>query len=79
MYDSWDTELNRQNFFSFWTNFYSFTAPPTPPTQQPKELNFWKNEKKTKKTNARGIIILHKCTINDKHMIYGSWYINCNR
>ena len=49
MYDSWDTELNRQNFFSFWTNFYSFTAPPTPPTQQPKELNFWKNEKKKQK------------------------------
>ena len=29
---------------------------------------FWKNEK------ASGdIIILHMCTINDNHMMYGSW------
>ena len=25
------------------------------------------------------IFILHKCTINDNHLIYGSWDINCNR
>ena len=55
--------------------FYCSPQPPTtPPTQQPKELKFWK-----KKKNATGIIILHKCTINDKHMIYGSWDINCNK
>ena len=34
--------------------------------------------KKLKKT-PRDIIILHKCTINDNHMIYGFWDINCNR
>ena len=39
-----------------------------------------KNEKKkTKKNPTRDIIILHMCTINDNHMIYGSWDINCNR
>ena len=31
------------------------------------------------KQNPRHIIILHKCTINDNHLIYGSWDINCNR
>ena len=25
------------------------------------------------------IIILHKCTLNDSHMIYGSWDMNCDR
>ena len=25
------------------------------------------------------IIILHKCTSNDNHMIYGSWDMNCDR
>ena len=29
--------------------------------------------------STRYIIILHKFTINDNHMIYGSWDINCNR
>ena len=29
--------------------------------------------------SARDIIVLHKCIINDNHMIYGSWDINCNR
>ena len=32
---------------------------------------------KWKKT-PRDIIILHKCTIIDNHMIYHSWDINCN-
>ena len=45
-----------------------------PTTQRIKILKKWE-----KKKNATGIIILHKCTINDKHMIYGSWDINCNK
>ena len=27
MYSSWDTEWDRQNFLSFWTNLFLFTAP----------------------------------------------------
>ena len=35
------------------------------------------NCEKLKKTPG-DIIILHKCTIKDNHMIYGSWYMKCN-
>ena len=71
MYDSWDMERNRHIFFSFWTIFCPFTPPPLI-TQRIKILKKWK------KKPARDIIILHKCTINDNHMIYGSWDVNCN-
>ena len=60
MYGSWDMEHDRQNFLSFWTVF----CPLLP--WQPKESKFWKMKK-----TARDIIILHKCTINDNHMMYG--------
>ena len=70
MYDSWDMECDRQNFFSFWTIFCSFTSP----LNNPKSQNFEKM-----KHIPRDIIILHKCTINDNHVIYGSCDINCNR
>ena len=50
-----------------------YPSPPVPPTKQPKQSKFWKMKK-----NPRDII-LHKCTINDNHMMYGSWDINCNR
>ena len=36
------------------------------------------NCEKLKKTPGE-IIILHKCTIKDNHMIYGSWDMTCNR
>ena len=44
MYDSWDMEHDRQNFFSFWTIFYPFTPPPlsTLITQRIKILKKWK-------------------------------------
>ena len=70
IYDSWDMERDRQNFFSFWTTFCPFTPPPI---NNPKNHNFEKMKKK-----PRDIIILHKCIINDNHMMYGSWNINCN-
>ena len=63
-YGSWDREGDGQNFLSFWTLFSPFTSPLT--TQK---IKFWKKEKKT----AEGIIILHMCTINENHMMYGSW------
>ena len=60
MYGSSDMECSRANFLSFWTVFCLFT-PLT--TQKIKIL---------KKTPA-DIIILHRCTINENHMMYGSW------
>ena len=52
----------------------SFTFPPTPSVTTPEN----KNLKKMKKTPGY-LIILHKCTINDNHTIYGSWDMKCNR
>ena len=71
MYYSWDMECYRQNFFLFWTIFGPFT-PPTP-LHNSKNHNF----EKMKRTPG-DIMILHKCTINDNYMIYGSWDINHN-
>ena len=69
MYGSWDMECNKQNFLSFRTAFYPFTP-----------LTTWKIKilKKWKKIPG-DIIILHMCTINDHHMMYGSWNIETNR
>ena len=41
---------------------------------QPKNLKFWKTEKK-----PGDIIILHMCTINDYHMMYSSWDMKHDR
>ena len=57
MYDSWDTEWDRGNFLSFWAIFCPFTP-----------LAICQNKKA-----AGDIIGLHKCTINDSHIMYGSW------
>ena len=71
LYHSWDMEHDRQDFFSFWTIFCLFTPPPT--LNNPENQNFEKMEK------IPGDIILQKCTINDNHMIYGSWDMKCTR
>ena len=55
-------ECNRQNFLSLWTSFCPLSPPKNPENQ---------NFEKIKKTPG-DIIILHKCTINDNHMMYGS-------
>ena len=68
-----------QIFLSFWTVFCTFI--PSPPSQSPlppptphpppkKNNNFEKMRKL-----AGDIIILHMCTINSNHLIYGSWDI----
>ena len=44
------------------------------PLNNPKNKNFEKM-----KIKPGDIIILHMCTINDNHMMYGSWDIECNR
>ena len=69
MYGSRDTEHDRENFLSFWTIFYVFT-----PQTHPKNQNFEKMKK-----SHRDIIILQICSINDSHMMYGSWDMECNR
>ena len=66
-YGSWDMLWDRQNFFSFWTIFCPFTPTPPTPSKNTENQNFDKTRKKT----AGDIIILHKCTINYSHMIYG--------
>ena len=67
MFDSWDIEGNRQNFLWFWAIFCHFTSlPPQLTTREIKTLKKWKKK-------PGDIIILHMCTINDSHMMYGSW------
>ena len=69
MYGSWDIKRDRQNCLSFWTIFCPFTLLTT---LKIKILKKWKKP-------SGAIIILHKCTINDNHMRYGSWDIKHDR
>ena len=69
MYGSWDMECNRQNFFITSDHFLPFNLP-----------NNLKNQNSQKMKKSPGdITILHKCTINYSHMMYGSWDMECNR
>ena len=67
MYGSWDMELVTE-FFVILDHFLHFYPP-----NNPKNKNFQKI-----KQPSGDIIILHKCTINDNHMTYGSWDIECD-
>ena len=62
MYSSRDREWDRQ-LFVILDHFLPFYSPNHPKTQ---------NFEKMKKPPG-DIIILHRCTINDNHMMYGSW------
>ena len=63
-YEAWRTE-----FFCHFGPFFALLPP-----SNPKSKNFEKLEK------ALGdIIILRKCTINDNHMMYGSWDMKRDR
>ena len=67
IYGSWNIRCNRQKFLSFWAIFCPFSP-----------LTTWKIKfSKLKKTPED--IILHICTINDNHMMYGSWDIEHDR
>ena len=70
MYGFWEIECDRQNFLSFWTVFALL------PTCGARKSKFW-NKKKKKKT-PEDIIILYMCTINDNHLMHGSWDMECN-
>ena len=64
-----DMECDRHNFLSFQAIFCSFA-----PLLNPK-IKIWKKCKKT----PGDIILLHMCTINQDHMMHGSWDMKCNR
>ena len=64
----WNMERNRQNVLSFWTIFCTFTS------DNPKNQNFEKMKKL-----PGDIILFHMCTINDNHMMYGSWDMEHDR
>ena len=65
-YCSLDIKHEKQIFLSFWTVFCPFNRK----IKNPKNL---KNQNFEKMKKAPGdIIILHKCTKNDNHMIYDS-------
>ena len=68
IHGSWDKEWHRQNFLSFWAIF----CPSIPLTTRKIKIL------KLKKMPG-DIIILHICTINDNHMMYGSWDKECNK
>ena len=69
MYGSWDMEPNRQNVFVILGHLLSLY-----PTNNQKNQNFEKNEKKKTKNKKKSgyIIILHQYTANNNHMMYGS-------
>ena len=69
IYGSWNIRCNRQKFLSFWAIFCPFSP-----------LTTWKIKiLKLKKTTTGDIIILHICTKNDNHMMYGSWDMERDR
>ena len=55
-------ECHTHNFLPFWVIFCPFTPLLTP------EITIWKIHKKT----PEDIVLLHMCTINEDHMMYGS-------
>ena len=60
--------------FSHFGPFFDLLAPSPPPPNNPENQNF----EKMKKTLG-DIIVLHMCTINENHMMYGSRHIEHNR
>ena len=65
-YDVWFLRYGAQQteFFVILDHFLPFG---------PRKSKFVKNEK-----NTKDIIILQLCTINDSHMMYGCWNMECN-
>ena len=60
--------MQKTKFFVIMGPFFPFDPP-----------NNWKNQNFEKiKKNTGNIIILHSCTTNFRHMMYGSWDIKCD-
>ena len=68
IYGSWNIRYDTQISSTFWAIFCPFSP-----------LTTWKIKILTLKKTPGDIIILHICTINDNHMMYGSWDMECNR
>ena len=75
-------EVRQTEFFVNFDPFLYFYLPPSPcppPTPiSPPIVTTWKSNFWKKWKTPRDIIILHMCTINENHMVYGSWYMECN-
>ena len=56
-------------FFWHFIQFFALLPP-----YGPRKSKFWTNEK-----TPQDIIILQMCTINDSHMMYDSWGMECCR
>ena len=67
LYDAWSLRYKAQQTGNFWPIFCPFTPFPPPPPDHPENGNI----EKLKKASEH-IIILHMCTKNDDHMMYGS-------
>ena len=64
-----ETEGAKEKFLTFWAICFSFNP-----------LKTWKIKILTLKKKTPGdITILHICTINDSHMMYGSWDMEHDR
>ena len=69
MYSSWDTKWKRLIFFVILGHILPFYPPSNLENQ---------NFEKMKEVHGH-CIILHVCTINDNHIMYGSWDMECDR
>ena len=70
VHGSGNVRCDRQNLLSFWAIFCPFSHLTT---QKIKILKNWM------KKMPEDVINLQMCTINDNHMMYGSWDLECNR
>ena len=62
IYGSWNIRCNRQKFSTFSAIFCPFSP-----------LTIWKIKILRLKKTPGDITILHICTINNNHMMHGSW------
>ena len=61
-------KVQQTEIFDIWGHFFPFST-----------LITWKIKILTLKKTPQDIIILHICTTNDNHMMYGSWDMEHNR
>ena len=68
VYSSWDTKWGWQNFLRFFGHFLPFQL-----SDNPENQNFKTEERTWDYYN------LHICIINENHIMYDSWGMECNR
>ena len=62
-------KVQQTEIFVIFGPFFALSAP----------LTTWKSKILTLKKTLQDIIISHICTINDNHMMFGSWDMECSR